>query len=98
MSEAQEIRVHAEVAEALAEGRPVVALESAIIAHGLPRPESLPTAREFEEAVRAGGASLRTAERAVGAEARRGRCSVGLQTRSFVKRLGEHLEQSAKRF
>jgi pseudouridine-5'-phosphate glycosidase len=56
MSEAQEIRVHAEVAEALAEGRPVVALESAIIAHGLPRPESLPIAREFEEAVRAGGA------------------------------------------
>ena len=50
------IRVHAEVADALAARRPVVALESAIIAHGLPRPESLTIAREFEQEVRAGGA------------------------------------------
>jgi len=56
MSAAQDIRVDAEVADALAAGHPVVALESAIIAHGLPRPKSLSFAREFEEEVRAGGA------------------------------------------
>jgi pseudouridylate synthase len=50
------MRVAEEVAEALAAGRPVVALESTIIAHGLPRPDNLRVAREIEEAVRAGGA------------------------------------------
>jgi pseudouridine-5'-phosphate glycosidase len=48
--------VHPEVAAALAERRPVVALESTIISHGLPRPENLRIAREIEEAVRSGGA------------------------------------------
>jgi len=37
------------VAEALADGRPVVALESTIISHGLPRPRNLEAAREFEQ-------------------------------------------------
>lgn len=50
------MRVHPEVAEALAAGRPVVALESTIISHGLPRPDNLRVAREIENAVRAGGA------------------------------------------
>jgi pseudouridine-5'-phosphate glycosidase len=45
-----------EVAEALAAGRPVVALESTIITHGMPHPENLSTAVSVEEAVRAGGA------------------------------------------
>ncbi|MFF3752218.1 pseudouridine-5'-phosphate glycosidase [Streptomyces sp. NPDC002018] len=45
-----------EVREALATGRPVVALESTIIAHGLPRPRNLAVAEELEELVRAGGA------------------------------------------
>src|SRR6202012_3593873 len=44
------------VADALAAGRPVVALESTIISHGLPRPDNLRVAREIEEAVRSGGA------------------------------------------
>ena len=48
--------VHPEVRAALDEGRPVVALESTIISHGLPRPENLRIAREIEDAVRAGGA------------------------------------------
>lgn len=48
--------IHPEVADALAEGRPVVALESTIISHGLPRPDNLRIAREIEGAVRAGGA------------------------------------------
>lgn len=48
--------VHDEVREALAEGRAVVALESTIISHGLPRPDNARLAREFEQAVRDGGA------------------------------------------
>jgi pseudouridine-5'-phosphate glycosidase len=50
------VRVHPEVADALASGRPVVALESTIIAHGLPRPDNLRVAREIEDAVRSHGA------------------------------------------
>ncbi|WP_440557160.1 pseudouridine-5'-phosphate glycosidase [Streptomyces sp. SCPE 10] len=48
--------VSEEVREALGSGRPVVALESTIIAHGLPRPRNLRVARELEEAVRGEGA------------------------------------------
>lgn len=48
--------IDAEVRAALAERRPVVALESTIISHGLPRPDNLRIAREIEAAVRAGGA------------------------------------------
>jgi pseudouridine-5'-phosphate glycosidase len=44
-----------EVLAALAEGKPVVALESTIISHGLPRPRNLEAAREFEEILRAKG-------------------------------------------
>jgi pseudouridine-5'-phosphate glycosidase len=50
------VLVDPEVADALAAGRPVVALESTIISHGLPRPDNLRVAREIEAAVRAGGA------------------------------------------
>jgi pseudouridine-5'-phosphate glycosidase len=50
------VLVHDEVREALAEGRAVVALESTIISHGLPRPDNARLAREFEEAVRDAGA------------------------------------------
>jgi pseudouridine-5'-phosphate glycosidase len=50
------LQVAQEVSAALAEGRPVVALESTIIAHGLPRPDNLAVARRIEEAVRAEGA------------------------------------------
>jgi pseudouridylate synthase len=45
-----------EVAEALAAGGPVVALESTIITHGLPRPRNLEIARQVEGEVRAAGA------------------------------------------
>ena len=44
------------VAEALRAGRPVVALESTLLAHGLPRPDNRAAADEVEAAVRAGGA------------------------------------------
>ena len=45
-----------EVADALSEGGPVVALESNVITHGLPYPDNAATARKVEGAVRAGGA------------------------------------------
>ena len=48
--------IHPEVQEALDAGRPVVALESTIISHGLPRPDNLRIAREIEQSVRDGGA------------------------------------------
>jgi pseudouridine-5'-phosphate glycosidase len=50
------VRVDPEVQAALDAGRPVVALESTIIAHGLPRPDNLRVAREIEAAVRDAGA------------------------------------------
>jgi pseudouridine-5'-phosphate glycosidase len=50
------LEIRAEVAEALEKGSPVVALESTLISHGLPRPDNLEVAREAEGAVRAGGA------------------------------------------
>lgn len=46
------VRVGEEVADALAAGRGVVALESSIIAQGLPRPENLTVGRELEAIVR----------------------------------------------
>ena len=50
------LQVHPEVADALENHRPVVALESTIISHGLPRPGNVRVAREIEDSVRAGGA------------------------------------------
>jgi pseudouridine-5'-phosphate glycosidase len=50
------IELAAEVAEAVAAGAPVVALESTLIAHGLPRPRNAEVARELEQAVRIQGA------------------------------------------
>jgi len=48
--------ISAEVADALAAGRPVVALESNLITHGLRYPANVETATAVERAVRAGGA------------------------------------------
>ena len=50
------MQIAPEVADALAGGRPVVALESTLISHGLPRPRNLDVARDVEAAVRRGGA------------------------------------------
>jgi pseudouridylate synthase len=50
------MRIAGEVAEAVAAGRPVVALESTLISHGLPRPRNHAVAEEVETAVREGGA------------------------------------------
>lgn len=50
------LEIEPEVRQALDTGSPVVALESTIISHGLPRPRNLEVARQIEAAVRAAGA------------------------------------------
>src|SRR5512139_2439249 len=64
--------VRPEVAAALADGRPVVALESTLISHGLPYPQNIEVATASEAAVRAGGAVPATVA------IHRGRLLVGL--------------------
>jgi pseudouridylate synthase len=49
-----------EVLSALEFGKPIVALESTIISHGLPRPKNLEAAKEFEEILRAQGVTPAT--------------------------------------
>lgn len=67
------------VAEALAEGRPVVALESTIISHGMPYPENLAMAREVEAIVQSEGAVPATVA------ILDGRCKVGLNGRELER-------------
>jgi pseudouridylate synthase len=50
------IKYSSEVAQALKTGKPIVALESTIISHGLPRPSNLEVAKECEAIVRNHGA------------------------------------------
>ncbi len=50
------INLSREVAEAIEQGNPVVALESTVIAHGLPYPQNIETALRCEAAVRENGA------------------------------------------
>ena len=54
------MRIAPNVAKALQEGRPVVALESTIISHGMPYPKTVETARQVEATVRENGATPAT--------------------------------------
>ena len=54
------LRISAEVQSALAANKPVVALESTVIAHGLPRPQNFQTALRLEQIVRDSGATPAT--------------------------------------
>ncbi len=54
------IKYSAEVIAARATGKPIVALESTIISHGLPRPSNLRVAQEVEEIIRSRGATPAT--------------------------------------
>ena len=49
-----------EIKAGLNTGRPIVALESTVLTHGLPRPQNLQLARDMEQAVRAEGATPAT--------------------------------------
>ncbi|XP_014861261.1 PREDICTED: pseudouridine-metabolizing bifunctional protein C1861.05-like [Poecilia mexicana] len=53
-------KVHPSVSQAVAQNKPVVALESTIITHGMPYPHNLSTANEVEAIVRAEGATPAT--------------------------------------
>jgi pseudouridine-5'-phosphate glycosidase len=50
------LNIAPDIATAIRDARPVVALESTVIAHGLPRPQNLQTAHRLQEVVREGGA------------------------------------------
>lgn len=50
------LTIHPEVREAIKENKPIVALESTIISHGMPYPQNLETAMEVENIVRNNGA------------------------------------------
>ncbi len=54
------LEVAPEVADALANNRPVVALESTIISHGMPYPQNVETAMKVEEVIRSCGATPAT--------------------------------------
>jgi len=54
------VSIRAEVREALGQGRPVVALESTIISHGMPYPDNVATARMVEQIIRDHGATPAT--------------------------------------
>lgn len=74
--------IHPEVAAALAAKRPVVALESTIIAHGMPYPQNVATALQVEAEVRAHGAVPATIA------ILNGRLKVGL-TQAEIEQLGQ---------
>ncbi|ADZ89783.1 pseudouridine-5'-phosphate glycosidase [Marinomonas mediterranea] len=52
----QYLDIHPDVADAVAKGKPVVALESTIISHGMPWPENAETAKKVEQVIRDNGA------------------------------------------
>ena len=54
------LTIQPDVKSALSDGKPVVALESTIITHGMPWPDNFATAERVEEAIRAEGASPAT--------------------------------------
>lgn len=73
------IDIGQEILEALDAGRPVVALESTIIAHGMPWPRNMETALEVEHIVRENGAMPATVA------VMDGRCKVGLDVYSIER-------------
>lgn len=84
MNNRELLQTNREVAAALSDHRPVVALESTVIAHGLPRPQNLETARNLEHIIRTQGATPATIA-LLG-----GKLCVGLASRQL-----EHLATSA---
>lgn len=77
------LAIHPEVKLALAEKKPVVALESTVISHGLPWPQNLETAKELEQILRAKGvipATLALMD---------GRVKVGLSAHELERLAGE---------
>ncbi|KAI0778267.1 indigoidine synthase A-like protein [Trametes elegans] len=78
------IDIHPEVQDALAHGRPVVALETTIVTHGMPYPANLDTARSVENNVRKAGAVPAT----IGLI--EGRVKIGLEPRELERLADVH--------
>jgi pseudouridine-5'-phosphate glycosidase len=87
------LEVSEEVLAALTEGRGVVALESTVIAHGMPYPQNLETALAVEEAVRRAGAVPATIA-VIGGRARVG---CGLEDIETLARLGRAVPKASVR-
>lgn len=85
-----DLHISSEVAQALAEGQPVVALESTLITHGLPYPGNVETALSMEKAIRDGGAIPATIA------VLKGRITVGLST-SEIEYLGKQPTGSVRK-
>jgi len=60
MSDSNTLHISGEVGASLSNNNPIVALESTVIAHGLPRPTNLETARKLETVVSEAGATPAT--------------------------------------
>ena len=78
MPDSNLLKISEEVGAALGAGRAVVALESTVISHGLPRPLNLETARRLEQLVREGGAVPATVA-VLGGKVRVGLCDEELR-------------------
>lgn len=76
------LEIHPEVQQALTNGKPVVALESTIIAHGMPYPQNVQTALEVEAVVREADAIPATIA------ILNGKCCVGL-SKEQIEHLGQ---------
>lgn len=83
------VSTNREVASALADGAPVVALESTIITHGMPYPDNVETALHVEAIVREAGATPATVAVV------RGRATVGLDA-AEIEHLGQVGQKAAK--
>ena len=89
-----DLTISRDVAAALAEGRPVVALESTLITHGLPYPANVETALAMEAAVRESGAQAATIA------ILKGRITVGLSPEeidSLASRPGGQVRKCSRR-
>jgi len=84
MTSPQALKILPEVAEALAAGQPVVALESTIISHGMPYPQNVEMAVEVEGIVRSNGAVPATIA------VMDGECCVGLSPELLERLATEH--------
>ncbi len=87
------LNIHADVQQALAQKKPVVALESTIISHGMPYPQNVETAIRVEETVRKGGAVPATIA------IRDGRLCVGLTTEEidYLGKAGTDVTKTSRR-
>ena len=85
----QYLDIHADVRDALENGRPVVALESTIICHGMPYPKNVATAKRVETVVRDNGATPATIA------ILEGRLKVGVDE-SEIEYLGNNGQQITK--